>query len=219
MAAGLTRPPVPKATAVSIIAMAFALGACSNGKAANEDNFRRVLEPVVADKFCRYIDVERLRLTQSTDLPAWPIVIPAEPMRYGDDGKFRAMLGGAASEGMLTATRKTAPATQPLSAGPLEPTAVISYAPTDKGKSVFRTIERKGDAIPVMCMGTGKIDKIVRWTEPADAFGQIMTQVTYTYSATDLPVGVPDAIKQQAKDPVEAKSTLVRIDGGWQVAN
>lgn len=42
---------------------------------------------------------------------------------------------------------------------------------------------------------------MVRWTEPADMFGQMMTRVTYSYSATDVPTSMPAEVRGTVTRP------------------
>lgn len=86
---------------------------------------------------------------------------------------------------------------------------------------MFRAVDLKvqnGNMRPFahLCLGDGKVDEIVRWTEPADMFGQKLTQVTYRYSATNLPATLPADDRRQLETPQEAKATLVQTSDGWQ---
>lgn len=214
------RAPWGAAMAFPISAMML-LAACSNGKEANEANFRKALAPLVSNKFCRPINVARVSLTEYDGSlpPTFPIIVQVTPTLYGDDKSERAMLAGAVQQGLLDRKESTVPAREAMRKDPLQPTAVITYQPTDKGKAFFRELESSKGNYLAACMGTGHIDKIVRWTDPADALGQTVSQVTYTYSATDLPSIVPANIREQAAKPIEAKAMLVRTSDGWHVAD
>ncbi|PTM45496.1 hypothetical protein C8J24_1717 [Sphingomonas aerolata] len=198
------------------------LSACSDPKAASKDNFQDAIEPVVKNAFCRPLPIAQYRLTEkaSEDVPAFPIVIGAvaEQWAGSTENQVRSMLEAAAKEGFLERTEKTTPAAYG-SSDALKPTHVVSYEPSNKGKGMFRGIAGKRAGSPErpnVCAGDGKIDEIVRWTEPADAFGQTMTQVTYTYSGTNFVEGAPKEMIAAASKPKEATITLVKMSDGWQ---
>ncbi len=207
----------------SVMLACASLAACSDPKAVSEDNFRAAIEPTVKDAFCRQVGLPRYRLTEKAvnDLSAFPLVIAATPSQWSGSSEtaMRTMLDAAANEGLLTRTAKTELAATEFSSDPLKPTPVLVFEPTSKGKNVFRGVggKRGGAEQPNVCLGDGKVDQIVRWTEPGDAFGQTMTQVTYTYSATNLADDLPKEMIEQASKPREAKVTLVKMSDGWQV--
>lgn len=130
------RAPWGAAMAFPISAMML-LAACSNGKEANEANFRKALAPLVSNKFCRPINVARVSLTEYDGSlpPTFPIIVQVTPTLYGDDKSERAMLAGAVQQGLLDRKESTVPAREAMRKDPLQPTAVITYQPTDKGKA------------------------------------------------------------------------------------
>lgn len=210
-------------TFILVATASSVLAGCSDPKKASEDNFRSAIEPMVADAFCRPLAVTQYRLTEkpSEDAPAYPVILGAAAPQYvsSSETQMRNMLEAAAKEGLLTRTEKTEPAVSGFSSEPLKPTQLITYQPTEKGKDIFRGVagKRGGSERPNVCFGRGKVDEVVRWTEPADALGQTMTQVTYTYSGSNFPDDTPKEMVEQASKPKEAKVMLVKMSDGWQV--
>ena len=101
--------------------------------------------------------------------------------------------------------------------------ALVVYTPTNAGKAVFRPVEREAadhrmHAYPEMCAGRGRIDKVVRWTEPAEMFGQTVSQVTYRHSATHVPASMPADVRATITRPQKATATLIKTNDGWQPA-
>lgn len=209
----MTQPDLRRRTMLALTTPAvlmLALNGCLNGTAANEANFRKALAPLVKDRFCRRIQVARV--DTGSDPQPYPIVIPAKPVPYADDEKTRAVLEQAAAGGALTRKKVTVPDRQGKQVD------AWSYSPTATGAPVFRTVTNDKRSYAAFCMGTGKIDKIVRWTEPADAFERTVTEVTYTYSATDLPDGAPAEAVATVTKPQQTTTMLMLANDGWQVA-
>ena len=105
----------------------------------------------------------------------------------------------------------------------LTPMALIVFTPTGAGKDVFRPVQREAadhstHAYAAMCVGRGHVDTVVRWTEPAELFGQTVSRVTYRYSAADIPAIVPSEIRAEVSRSKETTATLVRTSDGWQPA-
>lgn len=101
--------------------------------------------------------------------------------------------------------------------------ALVSYEPTEAGKAIFRPVETKTyggtmRAFPSFCLGSGKLNGIVQWTDLTDVFGRTITEVTYRFSATGLPASLAPDLRTQLTTPQEAKATLVRANDGWHVA-
>lgn len=103
---------------------------------------------------------------------------------------------------------------------PFVRTEALSYMPTQKGRAVFRSIDRKGYdgstvEVPALCVATGVIDRVVRWTDPADVLGRTLTTVKYTVVGKDLADGGSPADRARLARPVEQTVTLQRTNDGW----
>lgn len=215
--------------AISAFAPAVLLAGCDRPNAASEANFTRALGPLVADAFCHSLPMHLMatKVYDGETPPALPLMVASNPadnqLSNIDDVRGRAMLDAAVAQGLLTRTTTTAPARPTDQTVPLKPTALTVYTPTSAGQAMFRAVSREAadhrdHLYPAVCLGRGRIDKIVRWTEPADMFGRTMSQVTYHYTAADMPAILPAAIRAKAAAPQEATATLVRTNGGWQPA-
>lgn len=92
--------------------IAVLLNACSDPKAANEANFRQVIEPTIKDRFCRLIHATEMRTSEAGDDEPFPIILTATPERFAGTGDrdTRAMLESAARDGFLKRETRTAPA-------------------------------------------------------------------------------------------------------------
>jgi hypothetical protein len=106
------------------------------------------------------------------------------------------------------------------------------YELTSAGRAVHRQFPpgRWDPSKPVaaFCYGTAVVDSIVRFTEPAEGLGQVMTEVTYTYRLARVAPWAEDAGLRRAYPyleeelasraaPREATLTLVQASDGWRV--
>ena len=100
---------------------------------------------------------------------------------------------------------------------------LVVYAPTASGTAMFRAVEREianhhAQLYLGVCVGWGRVDQVVRWTEPADMFGLTVTQVTYRYGAADISAMTPPELRTQFAKLKEATATLMKTSDGWQPA-
>ncbi|GAA3262603.1 hypothetical protein GCM10020258_27090 [Sphingomonas yabuuchiae] len=56
---------------------------------------------------------------------------------------------------------------------------------------------------------------MVRWTDPADASGRTVSQVTFTYRGVEPLPGLPENVHSKITRPEERTVTLVRTNDGW----
>lgn len=76
------------------------------------------------------------------------------------------------------------------------------------------------------CYGIPVLDEVVRFTEPANAFGMTVTEVTYRYRLTNIPGWAMNPAVAQAfflqnqlaaeARPQEAKMDLILTSDGWR---
>lgn len=209
--------------AAGALAAALLAGGCSDPKAASKANFAKALAPVVADRFCSTLRLSDLITNPDTSapVPAFPIVLPAEPAPYGDED--RAELEAGARAGLLSRTERVQPATTLGLPGALKPTDTISYAPTAAGSAAFRPIMAfdtnfRKRPFPAACKATGKVAAVVRWTDPASEEGQTISKVTYRYIGVDpTPLATREDLGRMAQ-PAEDTAVMVRTSDGWQPA-
>ncbi|PWC10087.1 membrane lipoprotein lipid attachment site-containing protein [Brenneria corticis] len=84
---------------------------------------------------------------------------------------------------------------------------------TDKGQQVDFWDKKDG-----ACVGHRVVAEITNWTEPSEADGLKVTQVSYTWKLADVPGWVDkdafSGVKGMA-EPEEAKIVLVKTNNGW----
>lgn len=200
---------------------AIAVAGCSDPKAANEANFRKAIELGVRDRFCRNIEVDRMGLDEKRAAP-WPVIVTAEPFKYADSEvrNGRDTLEQATKEGLLKRQTLTRPARHNGASEALTQQSLISYTPTSTGEGMFRVKDLRTASgylpFPVLCPANGEVTRIVRWTDPADMFGQTITQVTYAYRGTDLSSLIPAGSRAGFETEKETTVALVGTNDGWQ---
>ena len=204
------------------------LAGCTKPNAPTKANFRKAIEPLVRDAFCTPIKVTPISDEEAgspADRPAFPLVVRQKaPRSASDDEQARPLLDGAAKQGLLIRTRKTVSLPPyPGSTDPKVPTEIVTYTPTAQAKDYFRGVTSRDygghmRSFANLCLGDGKLDDIVRWTEPADAFGQTLSTVTYQFSATNVMPSLPPEVRQKAQTPLETTVTLIQTSDGWEKA-
>lgn len=198
------------------VAAVLALSACSDTKTPNDVDFRKALEPVMRDIFCRTIPIQRMSLNDNLTQP-FPIIVPVAPVEGADpdDARSRTLVEEAARDGLLTRTELNAPAKRADFTLPLTRQALISYTPTDRSKAYFRPVEAKTSsgmrAFPGVCAAKGDIVDVVRWTEPADALGRTVSQVTFTYRGVEPLPGLPENVRSKITQP-EERTVIVPVE-------
>ena len=184
-----------RAASLASVTVIVALAGCTKPNAPTKANFRKAIEPLVHDAFCTPIKAPPISDEEAgtpVDRPAFPLVIRQKAGHgLSDDQSARDALDEAAKAGLLTREAKTMPLPPyPGSTDPKVSTAIVAYTPTEKGKDYFRGVASRtygGDIrkFANLCLGDGKLDDIVRWTEPADALGMKFSTVTYQLSVTN----------------------------------
>jgi hypothetical protein len=178
------------------------LSACSDQKSANENNFVAAINAYFADK--------------PVCLPA--VQYPAEIVvgAFGE-GRLRAFdaLVGA---GLLNREELRRPAANLGEQRDGPEVHTIRYMLADKGR---KSLSDRG-----WCYGVRKVVKIVRFTEPTDAFGARVSEVLYAYSYAGVPdwaknnaviAAFPQLQEVSAAEPPQERVVLVLTNQGWQV--
>lgn len=106
-----------------------------------------------------------------------------------------------------------------------------SYVLTEAGRRVYRTFPAGSwdPRLPVgaFCYGIATAAEIVRWTEPAEALGQVVTEVTYLSRLGRVEQWAEDAELRRhfpylekelatRTTPAEGRMTLVLSSDGWR---
>lgn len=202
---------------------AFVLSSgCSDPHSATAANFKRAIEPMMRDAFCRPIGGSRLVLTAAGDDAIWPLAKRAggsADLAF-DEIYAQRRLDAAAVAGLLTRTERTTAARQAGGSDPLTQRRIVIYDVTDKGQPYYRETPTKiaGELTPwpSECTATGELIEIVRWTDPADAFGMTLSQVTVRYRGVDIAGSVSPSDRAAIGRPREERITLARANDGWR---
>lgn len=184
----------------------LALAGCADPNAANEKNFKAVIQQYLDSVYPKcYLNVE---LPQTVDIDF-----------HGTIPKLRAL----AKVGLVSESKGVAKS----------PWGVAMPAPsfelTAEGKKFYKPDAIKvsdGKHIGGFCFGKAHVREIVQFTEPSDMFGHHISRVNYTYQVSDLPawaaatevVSVFDTLKVDVasnKSPIKDVATLVLTNKGW----
>lgn len=106
---------------------------------------------------------------------------------------------------------------------------VYEYDLTAEGNKFFKadfTQSIMGNTLGAFAFGKATVAKIINFTEPASFMGYTVSEVTYTYTVSDIPAWAKDAellnLNKQLKQDVESSNTPVQrrdvfvlTDKGW----
>lgn len=105
-----------------------------------------------------------------------------------------------------------------------------TYPITKKGKDILQTEEVQGFLGAgvkghYLCVGKVKLDKVVKWTEPAQQMGMNMAVVTYRLRYTGLPEWTSEQVvvanfkhlAERAAGPHEVEAQVVLTNVGWEI--
>lgn len=185
------------------------LGACSNPKDANNENFEKAIQSYLDGKYpkCYFVSNFPTESNQS--------------LMFGNADKLSAL----AKAGLLSETelsRKTNSWDKKVRVN-------YSYDLTDEGRNYYKsdvwegaTGKKKGG----FCFGKAKITSIDSFTEPADMMGQIISRVNYSYTVTGFPEWAKNAtlleshkeLKKEVSSnnkPVSDRDVLLLTNNGW----
>lgn len=204
-----------KTAIVSLICIAITttLSGCNNPKAANKENFAKVLSEYVAKNsagFSRSLKYCNIHIGQ----------MPSEGVFSGtpSDDDFARKLESLKSAGILTIDSREEDR-------PYQGRVTIrKYDLTEKGKQIAKAISGSDVFYLPYCQVAFKEVKL--FTEPADAFGAKVSQVDYTYAIEKVDdwVNNPEIIQaypevKEALDSVgkalDGKKALVLTSEGW----
>ena len=70
-----------------------------------------------------------------------------------------------------------------------------------------------------LCYGTMRVDKVLRWTEPADMMGRIMSIAVYRWNLAPAKWTTADALEKAGiKIQGEDRAGLIKMNAGWEVS-
>ncbi|UBF30431.1 hypothetical protein K9N68_35120 (plasmid) [Kovacikia minuta CCNUW1] len=204
-----------KRAIVSLIltTVAITLSGCSNSKAANKDNFTKLLNQYVTNN--PYKVGEGMFGSYQCIIELFEI--PQEG--YVTDGM--ASLGSY--EVLKNAGILTSKVVKEQDSGWGRKTTVVQYELSDKGRQIAKQKTGNSYFLPY-CKVAFK--EVKSFTEPADAFGAKVSQVNYTYviEKVDDWVNHPEILQKyptvkrvldSVGQPKEGQKTLVLTNEGW----
>lgn len=195
------------------ILTAFLMAGCSSAKDANESNFKAAAQDFL-----------------NTEYPNGYFLVN---FPYKTDGisfnNTPAILHELARLGLVKETeisRRDIPSSFGREA---RVEIVYEYDITDEGKKFYQadyTENIRGDDLGGFAFGKATVAKIINFTEPTSFMGYTVSEVTYTYTVSDIPAWAKDAellnldkqLKQDVesgKTPVQSKAVFVLTDKGW----
>ncbi|WP_186080572.1 hypothetical protein [Burkholderia gladioli] len=210
-----------KKSALSSLALAVLLTACSSSKDANNSNFEKAINTHLA-KTCVSIKPGGFMVGNT-----YPIAIALEsPNSYRSQQQTDKLnadntrpLEVLVKAGLLSVKDGTTKPSWTFVATPKEVPAKI-YNLTDDGKKALANPDGKGTDL---CAGRYKVDEVVRFTQPSNAMGSTMSEVSYTFSTVDVPAWAKsDEVRQvytglasQLADHQKGRTMLVLASDGW----
>jgi hypothetical protein len=167
------------------------------------------------DNFTKAIDAQLVKLCIAIDLGTltpFPISIANNDMNF-------ARYNVLAKAGLLTAVDSWVKPSQysEIMAG-TQTVPGKTYSLTDEGRQVLRD-----PRTTIFCAGHYKVDDVVDFTVPGNAMGETISQVTFTYSPSDVPAwvstGVQAAFPSLAKELApkqQGEANMVLKNNGWE---
>ena len=197
------------------LALALALGACSNPKAASDANFAAAIQ--------EHLATQQACLSVAGNFPR-------DLVEGGSELTKAELLDELVSAGLLASepVQKEVPVYSwggPLiSKRPMKTVEGKRYSVTAAGEaavgiaSLLRT---------TFCYGGYQLLEVTNFTEPAESSGQTVSQASYTYTATEIAGWardseiLRDASPRLARDlasgsqPIKGQALMVLTDKGW----
>ena len=236
-------PLIPVAVCLVLLS---GCGSLSDPKAATEENFKAVLEPLVSKMACSALPLEDAEILQHRGSEAKPG--EAYPligyMGFGYNfGTGKWVEGGLARDiGPIDTYRKLAElGALDRKVAPIEyteeqligglgmsqrPHKYEFYTPTGQQKEIFTTMASGGNYgqpsvdVPAVCFGTGKITSI-QFTIPEDGQAK-SSRVEYTWSAEPISDAARQIYDQDIplfkKPPLSGQDAVILVltNNGWQ---
>ncbi|MCH4267227.1 MAG: hypothetical protein LKF80_02365 [Brevundimonas sp.] len=214
---------------IVLAAVAALVAGCSNPKAADKKNFETAINDWISkNPPCLSLPSGSVRAAgRPADAGVFPHYVEAavseHPMRLENQKKAAAPFEALAAAGLLKG-EPTEITQSGYFAGPQPKMAVIAYTLTPEGEKAF---SEKGNsrmmADPSFCYGEPAVKEIVRFTEPGEMMGMMVSQVDYTWQLNNMPEwakskAMQDVFPQLARDTaetLEGKAIVVLTNDGW----
>lgn len=211
----MIRKLVVTPAAISIV---VALAACGSAKDANNGNFEKALNAHFARE-C--IPVQPFVMAENRQ---YPLVVALQPnptiasLQAGVDqanSNATRPLDVLAKVGLLSVANGTLKKRNWFGTEYTAPTK--TYSLTDAGKKALASPDEL-----TLCAGHYKVDDVARFSEPSNALGHTISEVSFTFSPTDVPAWTKDDGVQKAyglnarlTDHAKGTRTLVLASDGW----
>lgn len=205
------------------------VGACSNPKAASEENFETAINAWINENPpCIDVPDARVRAIGQTDSQAFPRYVEQadspNPMRLQNQQRALAPFQALAEAGLMRMEQAQINVDDgPFGTGSRTQT-VAAYSLTPEGERALSTrTSRIGGPTAAFCYGTPEVKEIVRFTEPADMMGATISRVEYTYQVKDRPAwtrtpalqaAFPQLVRDSA-ETLEGRAAVVLTNEGW----
>lgn len=187
------------------------LSGCTDPKDATEGNFKKSLQA--------YLDSEYPKCYFMSEMP--------KALDTFEGSRTQQRYDAMKQAGLLVSSVKEAEV-EGVFLGKQKKSIPV-YELTEEGKKYFKNDVSKtmnGKSVGGFCGGKANIVEIVQFTEPADMWGQKLSEVVYTYTVTDLPEWAKNEnileqfreIKQDVEStqtPLKDKTALVLTNNGW----
>jgi hypothetical protein len=199
------------------------LAACSSPKDANNGNFEKAIDAHFA-KDC--INIQPF--VMAADGHSYPMTVSLQQKNAfisqaqvdQDNANVTRPLDVLVQAGVLSVSDGTKKEKPMFGNGEITvPTKV--YTLTDTGKKAIVSSDSTA-----MCVGHYKVDEVVRFTQPNNALGQTVSEVSFTVSPVDVPDWANSADVQKVyglgnklAEHIKATRTVVLASDGWIDAN
>ncbi|KVL28714.1 hypothetical protein WS97_25550 [Burkholderia territorii] len=203
------------------VAVAILLAACGSKKDASNSNFKEAIDAHLA-KSCvtvrpgGFMGGDAYPISVTLHVPDNFTSPQQTAERNADSTRPYEVLVKA---GLLTTKDGTTKQVSMFGSGPKDvPTRI--YDVTDAGKKVLADPNGKGTGL---CAARYKVDEVVRFTEPSNAMGSTMSEVSYTFSPIDIADWAKSTDIQQVytglaselADHQKGRTMLVLASDGW----
>ncbi|MFM0124220.1 MULTISPECIES: hypothetical protein [Paraburkholderia] len=196
----------------------LALAACGSPKDANNGNFEKALNAHFARECIPvqpFVMAENRRYPLVVALQPKPTIASLEAGVEQANASATRPLDVLVHAGLLSVSEGTAKKRGWLGGEYVAPTK--TYSLTDAGKKALVSEDEL-----TLCAGHYKVDEVARFSEPSNALGHTISEVSFTFSPTDVPSWAKDDGVQKAyglnarlADHAKGTRTLVLASDGW----
>lgn len=198
---------------LTAIFLAIVISGCSNPKDASNANFKQAIQT--------YLNTEYPKCYFYGNYPTKSVEL--------DFGDGNAILHALARAGLLSEKEISRKEVSTFGFGTDKKTIITyEYKLTDEGTKYYKpgAVKLVGGRAGGFCAGKATVASIEQFSAPADMGGLRVTNVTYTYTVTDLPSWANDKdlwavnadLKKGASSrtvPLKETDTLILTNKGW----